>query len=402
MSGKTVLLRVDINVPYEEKTGKISESDRLKEHAKTVKEISDKGAKLVILSHQGRKGDPDFIHLDQHAKLLGDYAEKDIKFVKDVIGDGAKDAIKSLDAGDVLLLDNVRLLDDETDEKKPEKHKESKIVKNLSPLADVFVNDAFSAAHRSHASVVGFTATLPSYAGRAMANEVENLEKIIEEMKKSEDAVFVLGGAKPEEPLDVMNFMLKEGMLGRVLVSGIVGELFLMAKGIRLGSTEEFLKKKEHLESLPEVQKIWETYGSRIETPIDVAFQVADKREEAPIEELPTDSMILDIGTKTIERYKNIIKAAPIIGLKGPAGKYEEDDFILGTKAILETVADCGGVSFVGGGHTLEAMNRLGIDRSKFTHVSLGGGSFIKFLSGKKMPAIEALEAAAKKQKKTN
>ena len=169
---KTVLLRIDINVPYDEKTRKVGDSDRLREHAKTIKELSDRGTKLVLLSHQGRKGDPDFVHLDQHAILLSKHVGKEVKFIDDIVGERSKGAIKSLRSGEILLLDNVRFLDDEAEEKTPEEHKNSTIVKALSPLADVFVNDAFSAAHRSQASVVGFTAMLPSYAGKVMATEI--------------------------------------------------------------------------------------------------------------------------------------------------------------------------------------------------------------------------------------
>jgi phosphoglycerate kinase len=397
VNGKTILLRIDINVPYDEKTGKIGDSDRMVEHSKTIKELSDNGAKVVLLAHQGRKGDVDFIHLDQHARLLEKHVGKKVEFIEDVSGEKAKEKIKSLKPCEILLLDNVRFLEDEDVEKTPEEHRNSTIVKALSEIADIFINDAFSAAHRSHASVVGFTATLPSYAGRVMSREVEKLGGILDSMKVSKNDVFVLGGAKPNEPLDVIKVMVEKDIVEKFLVSGVIGELFIMANGHNLGATENFLKKKEYLSFLPKVKELLEKHGDRIEFPVDVAIQVDDKRNEISIDDLPTESLILDIGEKTIEKYIDIIKGSSIIAFKGPSGKYEEDGFGRGTKAILETIADCGKITLVGGGNTLETIDKFKISREKFTHVSLGGGAFIEFITGKPMPAIEALKNASQK-----
>jgi len=394
VKNKTVLLRIDANVPYDEKTGKISDSDRLSEHAKTIRELSDKHAKTVLLAHQGRRGDADFIHLAQHAKLLESHVGKEVKFVDDIIGEKAQECIKALKPGKILLLDNVRFLEDETVEKSAEEHKNSSIVKNLTPLADIFVNDAFSAAHRSHASIVGFTSALPSYAGRVMEREVEKLESIIITMKISKHDTFVLGGAKPSDPLEVMDFMLEKGTLEKALVSGVVGELFLIAEGHRLGLTEDFLREKGYMEFLPQAKELLKKYGDKIEMPVDVAIRIDGKRAEILVEELPVDSLILDIGKRTIDRYAEAIKDSVTIGFKGPSGKYEEKGFDVGTRAVLEAIASAKGISLIGGGHTLEALHRLKINREKFTHVSLGGGALIRFLSGKPMPAIEALKTA--------
>jgi phosphoglycerate kinase len=394
---KTVLLRIDINAPYNEKTGKICDSDRLKEHAKTIKELSRNGAKLVVLSHQGRRDDPDFISLDQHAKLLKKHVGKRVSFVDDVIDEKAKKKIKSLKSGRILLLDNVRFLDDETNEKSPNEHKDSSIVKNLSPLADIFVNDAFSAAHRSHASVVGFTSVLPSYAGRVMANEVEKLESILVTMKISKHDTFVIGGAKPKDPLDVVGYMLDQGTLEKVLVGGVVGQLFLMAKGYDIGTSEDYLQKRKYMDYLPQAKKLLKKYEEKIEIPVDVAVDLHEIRSEIPVERLPSNHTILDIGSETIRKYRKTIKESITIGFKGPLGKYEEQGFDIGTMATLEAISNSKAISLVGGGHTLEALDRFKINKDKYTHVSLGGGALIKFLSGKPMPSIEALKAAAKK-----
>ncbi len=397
VKNKTVLIRVDINVPYNEETGKIVDSDRLKEHAKTIKELSDKEAKIVILSHQGRRGNADFIHLDQHAKLLTNHVGCEVEFFHDIIGEVVKEKIRSLESGEIILLDNVRFLEDEAVDKKPEEHKNSSLVRNLSPLSDVFVNDAFSAAHRSHASIVGFTTQLPSYAGRVIEREVEQLKGILTTMEISEHDSFVLGGAKPRDTLDIIDFMLERGVLERILVSGVVGELFLIAEGYKLGSTEDFLRKKNYTESLPQTEELLKKYGEKIEIPLDVAMETSGKRAEISVEDLPSDFIISDIGRRTIERYVEVINESVTIGFKGPTGKYEKEEFGVGTRVILRTIANSKAKTLVGGGHTLAALDKFNIDRDKFTHVSLGGGALIKYLSGKPMPAIEALKEAAKK-----
>jgi len=389
---KTVLLRIDINSPVD-KRGKIEVTERLTESAKTVKELSKKKAKVVVLAHQGRNGEPDFIPLRQHAMLLTKYVGKKVEYVDDIIGEKAKRKIKSLKMGEIILLDNVRFLEDETVNKSPKEHVKASLVQALAPLADVFVNDAFSAAHRSHASLVGFTTLLTSVAGRIMEREIKLIEGIITTMKISRHDTFVLGGAKPKEPLDIMEYMLENHTLETVLVSGIVGELFLIARGHKLGEpTMNFLDKKGYLEFLPQVKKLSKKYNKIIEIPVDVAVKVNGKRLEILVENLPINSQIMDIGSKTTENYSKIIKESVSIGMKGPAGVYEEKGFELGTKAILEAIAGSNGISLVGGGHTLSALAKLKIDKSKFSHVSLGGGALITYLSGKKMPAIEALK----------
>jgi phosphoglycerate kinase len=259
------------------------------------------------------------------------------------------------------------------------------------------VNDAFSVAHRSHASIVGFTVTMPSYAGKVMVEEIENLQSLLTTMKISKHDTFVIGGAKPEDPLDVIDYMLNEGTLEKVLVGGVVGELFLMAKGSNLGLTEKMLKNRGYLEFLPQTQELLEKFEDKIETPIDVAIDVSGKRAEMSVEDLPTDHLIFDIGNKTIEKFCEIIKNSIIIGFKGPLGKYEEEGFGVATKKLLEVTADSKAISLIGGGHTLGALDKFKIDREKFTHISIAGGALIKFLSGKTMPAIEALNEAAKK-----
>jgi phosphoglycerate kinase len=389
---KTVILRIDINSPYNEKTKKIEISDRLIESAKTIKELSKKRAKVVILAHQGRKGDPDFLTLKQHSQLLTKYVGRKVGYVNDIIGKKAVNKIKSLKSREIILLDNVRFFPKERKKESPKEHSKSQLVQTLSPLANVFVNDAFSAAHRSHASIVGFTKVLPSVAGRTMEKEIKSIKKIITRMKISKHDTFVLGGAKPDEPLNVMQNMLKKRTLEKVLVSGVIAELFLIANGYKLGRVNmNFLKKKGYLNYIPQVKKLWERHKKKIEIPLDVAIEMNRKRKEFTIEELPINSQILDIGIKTCVRYAGIINESKSIAMKGPTGVYEKNGFDLGTRISLEAIANSRGFSLVGGGHTLSALSKFKINKNKFSHVSLGGGALITYLSGGRMPGIEAL-----------
>jgi len=393
LKDKRVLIRVDINVPYDVATRKIQDSDRLREHAKTIKELANKKAKVVVLGHQGRKGNPDFIHLDQHAKLLTKHIGKEVQFVGDVIGERAIEKIKSLKAGEIILLDNVRFLDDETEEKTPEQHLDSQIVLNLTRLADIFVLDAFSASHRSHASIVGFTQTLPSYTGRVMEKELTSAEKTLNPERPN---VFVLGGVKPDDCLKIMKHMFENKKLDTALTCGTVGELFLIAKGSDLGAKMKFYEEKNFLELVPQAKELLEKYGTKIVIPEDVAIDKNGRVEKA-IEDLPAEAMIMDIGTKTVQTYSEIIKAAKTIVIKGPAGIYEKEGFETGTKLILETIANSKLFSLIGGGDTLLAIEKFGIDKNKFSYISLGGGALITYLSGKSMPGIEALKKATQK-----
>jgi len=395
---KTVFVRIDINLPYDEAIRTVQDSDRVREHAKTIRELADKSAKVVVLAHQGRKGDADFIHLDQHAKLLEKHAGKEVQFVADVIGERAIEIIKSLNPGEIVLLDNVRFLDDETEEKTPEQHLDSQIVQKLAQLADIFVLDAFSTSHRSHASIVGFTEALPTYAGRVMERELTSEEKALDPLGVN---VFVLGGAKPDDCLDIIEYMFvnKPGAIEKVLTCGTVGEIFLLAKGYDLGiATNEFLKKKDFLKLVPQAKRLLEKYEIEIEFPVDVAFERNEERKEIPIAELPAGPMLLDIGRITAQKYSSIIKNARTIVVKGPAGVYEKRGFEIGTKLLLQAIANSRGFSLIGGGDTLVAIEKIGIESNYFSYISLGGGALITYLSGKPMPGIQALKNAAKRK----
>lgn len=207
VNDKVVLVRVDFNSPIDPRTRRILEDTRIRAHAETtIQELSEKGAKTVILAHQGRKGDPDFISLEQHAGILSKILKKPVEYVNDLYGEKAKKAIKSLKSGEILVLENVRNFTLETKDGTPEDQAKTDLVKNLAPLADFFVNDAFAAAHRAHVSMVGFTAILPSVAGRIMERELKSLSRVLESPDKP--CIFIFGGAKADDSLEISKYVL--------------------------------------------------------------------------------------------------------------------------------------------------------------------------------------------------
>ena len=274
LKNKTVLVRVDFNSPIDPNTKKILDDTRIRAHADaTIKELVQKGAKTVIIAHQGRPGDADFIGLDQHAQLLGKALNMPVQYVDDVVGKQAQKAIKALKSGEVLVLGNVRGLPYEQSKGTPEEHSKTEFVKNLAPLADIFINDAFAAAHRAHASMVGFTAVLPSAAGRIMERELKALGKVLEAPEKP--SVFVIGGAKGDDSLDISTYVLKNGIADYVLTGGVIGHIFLVAKGMDLGETNmKFLEKKELMGLAAGIKELMAQYPGAIITPVDLAMEV--------------------------------------------------------------------------------------------------------------------------------
>jgi len=391
---KVVLVRVDFNSPVDPKTEKILEDTRIRAHAETtLKELAEKGAKTIILAHQGRKGDPDFIPLKQHAEILGKILGKPIKYVDDLYGEKAKDAIKKLKSGEILVLENVRTFAGETKEGTPEEHAKTELVKNLAPLVDLFVNDAFAAAHRAHASIIGFTAVLPSLAGRIMEKELKSLSKVVEHPEKP--CIFILGGAKADDSLEISKYVLDKAIANYVLTGGVVGQVFLAAKGVNLGKPNmDFLQKKELTGLMPGIKTLIQKHPDKIKTPKDIAIEVNGKRKEISLNELPTEYSMSDIGAKTVEDYTKIIKNAKSIVISGPMGVFENKQFNFGTKKILEEIVNSKAFSLAGGGHTIAAIEEFGLTK-KITYISTAGGALTEFLMGKKLPSVTALEKAA-------
>lgn len=398
VKNKVVLVRVDLNSEIDPNTKKVTSDVRIRAHAEsTIKELAEKGAKTVVLAHQGRKGDPDYTPLKMHAEILAKILNCPVKYVDDVFGNKAKTAIQELQGGEILVLENVRSWDMETKTKTVDEAAKTDLVKNLAPLADLFVNDAFAAAHRGHASLVGFTAVLPSAAGRIMERELKSLAKALE--KPEHPCVYVMGGAKADDSLEISKYVLGNGIADFVLVGGVTSQLFLAAKGVDLGKkTMDFLAKKELTQFIPGIKDLLAKYPDKIVLPEDVALDEGGKRKEIAVSKLPTELSIFDIGSKTVDKFAGIIAKAKSIVVSGPMGVYENKEFNYGTKKVFEAIAASKGFSLAGGGNTIAAINEYGLSK-KVGYISTAGGALIEFLMGKKLPGVVALETAVAEKK---
>lgn len=395
LKSKTVFCRIDMNCPIDEKTKLPVLSERIIAHAQTIFELANKGAKTVVLAHQGRKGDEDFTSLKEHSKMLKKQVNKlarkagslkpKLKFVSDVCGKKAQKAIKHLLEGQILVLDNVRLLDDETNFGKTGK---SQLVDSLLPLCDIFVLDAFSVSHRAHASVVGFSSK-PCIAGRVMEKELKALSSF-ENPKKP--VVFILGGAKPDDSLPILSAWLEGNKLEYALCGGTLANLMLMASGESIGKSKEFLDKSKATEKLEVAKQLYVKFEKQIILPTDLVLDENGKANIISTSSLPSQFEIHDIGPATIKKYKKIIKSAGSIVLNGPMGVYEKEEFSIGTKSILKAISKSSAFSLLGGGHTIEALKKFRIKHEKFGYVSLSGKALIEFLCGDKLPGVEMLE----------
>ena len=394
VKNKVVLVRVDFNSPVDPRTKKVLDDSRIRAHGEsTIKELSEKGAKVVVLAHQGRKGDSDFIPLKQHAEILAKVLGKPVKYVDDLFGEKAKDTIKELKSEQILVLKNVRTYDGETVEGTPEEQAKKELVVNLAPLADLFVNDAFSASHRAHVSIIGFTAVLPSVAGRIMERELKSLNKILEK-----PCVFILGGAKADDSLEISSYVLNNGIADFVLTGGVVGQVFLVARGFDLGKQNMvFLENKEFMGLVSDIKELWQKYPDKIKTPKDLAIEVNGKRKEISVYSLPVDFPIFDIGAETVEEYAQTIRSAKSIVVSGPMGVFENSEFMFGTMRVFGEIANSRAFSIAGGGHTTAALHELKI-ADKISYVSTAGGALTEFLIGKVLPGVTAVEKAANRE----
>ena len=394
VENKTVLIRIDINSPVDPSSGEILDDTRQRLHSETLKELSNKGAKVVILAHQSRPGKTDFTSLRQHAEVLSNILGIHVEHVDSIFSMDAKIKIKNLKPGEILLLENVRFFSEETLKRPIEEQAESLMVKELSPLIDLFVNDAFAAAHRSQVSLVGFTGNTPSAAGRVMENELKILYDALENVEKP--CVFVLGGMKADDSIMVMENVLRDKIADTVITSGIVANILLWAADINIQPVnEDFIKSKGYYDMIIKSKELLNEFPSKIIYPKDVALNVDGVRKDVPIDEIENYS-IFDIGEETIKEYAQIIRNAKTIFANGPAGVFEDSQFSIGTEDIINAIASSDGYSIIGGGHIAAATVNMGYG-DRMDHISSGGGACINLLAGKELPAVEALKNAAKK-----
>ncbi len=394
VKGKTVLVRVDINSPVDS-NGRVTSDTRIRLHARTLEELAAKGARVVVLAHQGRKGEPDFVSLKDHSRVLGGILERPVRFVDDVAGEKALKAIRELNPGEILVLDNVRFHPDETRKVSAEEHAKSELVRSLAPLCDLFVLDGFSVAHRSHASVVGFARVLPTVAGRVMEAELEALNRITEEIRKP--FICILGGSKVEKASEFIEFLLSKGV-DLILTGGLAGNLLLHASGVRLGeATLAILERKGLLGFAERMGEVVQQNPDRVMLPVDVAVKGENgERVELEVSQLPSNHPIYDIGSKTISRYVEAVRKAKTVFVSGPLGVYEEENFAKGTFEVFKAIAESNAYSVASGGHTVSALRAFKL-ASSFNHVSIAGGAFLEYLMGKKLAGVEALKEAARR-----
>jgi len=395
LKGKTVLVRLDLNSPLGAK-GELLDIVRIEAHAETVKELSDKEAKVVIMAHQGRPGDSEFVPLSVHAKTVEYCTGKIVTYVDDISGSVARHYIKTMRPGEIILLENVRFNSEELLKNHPD-HSKTHMVRNLAPLVDYYLNDAFAVSHRNQTSLVGFPKVLPSFAGRVMQKELEILMKAQESPERP--CILVFGGNKVDDTLKVLQKMFETGSADKALLSGIVSIVFLKAKGIKVGEkVKELLAKKTTTNDMLKARELLTKYSDKIILPVDVALDIGGKREDVDISKLPTEYNISDIGKKTIAIFEKEIAQAKTIIANGPVGLYEKKPFDEGTRKILEAIANSGAFSVLGGGHTSMAAKEYGI-AGKIDHISTGGGAFILFMTGEPLPGVVALIESAKKHK---
>ncbi len=394
LADRRVLVRVDINSPIED--GQPVPNPRLRAAAETVEALLDRGAGVVILAHQGRPGRADFTGLEHHAELIGQTIGREVGFTPHVDDDEALAAVQKVQPGDALLLDNVRSAQGEIENVPAETHAERQWVRRLAGEAEAFVLDAFPACHRSHATIVGFPLLLPAGAGPLLTEELEAIEHATSEVEG--ERILVLGGAKVEDALKVLHHHLEGGLIDQALCGGLMGELFLQARGHDLGAaTDRVLERVGASGFFSLAESLVLTYDPQIVTPLDVAYTDGGKRQDIFIEELPAKGKLLDIGPATAEDFAERIGGADSIVVNGPMGAYEQAGFSLGTEQMLEACARTQGYTLLGGGHTVTSMEHFGYEPGEFGHVSLAGGALITYLTGDPLPGLEALRESARK-----
>ena len=400
LQGKTVLCRVDMNQPVDRKTDTLKSTARIQACVPTIRELSDKGAKVVLLAHQGSDIEyKNFYCTRPHAKVLSELLNRPVKWIDDVAGPTARQMIKELKEGEVLLLDNVRYVSEEQTlfEMKlrltHEQQAKTLLVEKLAPLADLYVCDAFAAAHRDQPSLCGFEQVLPSAMGRLFEKEYCVISELMEAPKRP--CVFVLGGAKISDAFMMMETVLGNGTADRVLTGGLVGNILLAAKGERIGQGSlDFIYKSNYGEYIEKAKGIYEKYSDKIVLPKDFGYVEEEKRRECLIGEVPESVSAVDIGSRTIRLYCDIISKAATVFVNGPMGVFEQEASENGTKAVFEALGSTEAYTVVGGGDSVTAAAKYQVT-GRLGYVCTGGGALIRFLTGEELPVVKALRYAA-------
>ncbi len=379
LKSKKVLVRCDFNVPVDKTTGKITSDKRIKESLKTINYLLDNNCKIILCSHIGKTGQGKT--LAPVAEELSNIYKRKVKLLKDYYSNETKSVIDSMREGDIVLLENTRMYEEE------EKN-DLEFAKKMASFAEVFVNDAFGSAHRAHASTEGVTHFLPSVCGFLIEKELDALDKGINDPKRP--LVAIVGGSKVSTKIDVLNNLLDK--VDTLLIGGAMTYTFVKAQGGKIGKS---LCEDDKIDVAATILKKALDKNVRMLLPVDNV--VADKVEEdattmiTDVKEIPSDMMGLDIGPKTIELFKGEIEVAGTVVWNGPVGVFEVEKFAKGTKEIAKALASSNAITIIGGGDSAAAIEKFGLE-DKMSHVSTGGGASLELMEGKKLPGIEALQ----------
>lgn len=395
---KLVFLRADLNSPV--KDGKIISDARFRAVLPTIRYLLEHKAKIVIGTHQSKPYEDDYLTTEEHAEILSSLLGVDVGYVEDIFGKCARNAINSLKPSEILMLENLRFAAEETKQRPLEDCEKTYFVKKLSPLVDYVVTEAFAAAHRSQPSLVGFAKIKPMIPGFLMEKEIKALTKAYE--SEEVPKVYVLGGAKVEDSLNVAENALKNGKADLILTGGLVGHIFTLAKGFDLGDANiSLLERKGLINLVDRAEKILNEFYPYIRTPVDFAVEYKGERVEIDLlsdkkwvfDERP----IMDIGSRTIEKYNEILREAAIIVANGPMGVFEIEEFAKGTIEVFKAIGKSNAFSIVGGGHSIASIYQYNI--KGISHISTGGGAMLTFFAGKTLPVLEALRISYEKFK---
>ncbi len=434
LTGKTVIFRPDINSPIDPKTKRIVNTNRIEKTVPTLNSLLEQGAKVALIAHQGDTLDyQNLIPLAEHAEILSRLTGRRVSYIDDVCGPAAQAAVKALLPGEAIILGNLRYLTEEIStfetvvKLTPQEMTSAWLVRSLAPLGDYYVNDAFAAAHRNSPSMVAFQELLPSAGGFQLMDEYTALKSVKDNPRRP--CVYILGGAKISDAFDMMRKVLTDGSADYILTAGITGIVMHIGRGVDFGPiVQKFLIDHGLDVFIPEAKALLREFGERYVLPVDLAYDenaglsqanasdIANasafpeqkraptstststststpKRAEALIEALPKDRLFPDIGHKTIELFKKYINSAGSIFVNGPAGMYETEPWADGTRELWRAIADAPGYTVIGGGDTISAATKF-TELSKYGYVCTGGGAMVRFLAGKQLPLIEAMERA--------
>jgi len=390
LKGKKVVLRIDINSSIDLEKNEIREDPRIRAALPTFESLKDSA--VVVIAHQARPGKPDFTSLELHYLKIKGYLGDRVKYVDDIYGEKAIEAIKALRPGEILILNNIRKVEVENKNGTIEEAEQTPHIKALAPLFDYYINDAFGAAHRSQASLVGWPTLI---SGPLVKKELDMVNKL---MNPEHPSVMLIGGAKADDKFKALKFNLENGKIDYALVSGLTSTMMMVANGVKLSEGDHKLVDKYAEELKGDILGVLGKFGDKVVFPDDFAVKENGIRAEYPVEKISENNLSIgDIGQKTIEKFSAIIKNAKTIVANGPPGIFEEEIFTKGSYALVKAMADAtekGAYTVIGGGEMGTAAEMSGL-ADKMSRISTGGGALLRILSGKKVPLIKALESKA-------